>query len=222
MANPNFDTDISNLEQTPTDESMEVLTPLMADPKGVQDNTTDLTQATPKAEASNHQKYNDQWSTCEELHTIKETLHKMNEKLHHIHTALGKVSKHIHLRNQLQPSIHDFVTKRTCYNCGKVGHLARNCRTTKVSFDPTPRNAHKPRSKNRQFLDITNRMMAQSINSPQQSDFRPQELRTNGSNSSQDTFQNKSPNKVQRDRRCHIPISSKNTVVSSAPTIKFV
>jgi len=59
-------------------------------------------------------------------------------------------------------------------------------------------NNRPPLQNNRQFLDTSNRMTEQSSNPPQQSDFRPQKPQTKGSNSSQDSFQTKSPNNVQR------------------------
>ena len=104
MANQIFDTELSNLNQSSTEQSMEDPTPLTADPIWIQENSTDQTQteASPKIEALNNQQDNHSRSICEELHATKEMLSKLDRRLNNIHQIMAKLSKHISSQNLSQ------------------------------------------------------------------------------------------------------------------------
>jgi len=144
MANHISDTELSNLKGKSTEKSMEDSTPLEANPACEQDNKTDLIKIkeSPKADVLQCQQDKDQWATREDLYTITEMLCTMTKTLHHIHTTLAKVRKHTVSRKR---STLDYVEKRICYNCRKPGHIARDCRESKASFNQNQRNTHSRR-----------------------------------------------------------------------------
>ena len=76
-----------------------------------------------------------------------------------------------------------------------------------------------PSQHNQTFPHLSNRPRRQRYNSRRQQDFRSQDFQTNGSNSSQDSFQSKTPNRStkRRDWIWHNPTSGKKTVVRSGP-----
>ena len=134
MANQIFDTELSNLNQSSTEQSIEDQTPLTADPTWVQDNSTDQTQteASPKTEALNNQQDNHSRSICEELHATKEMLSKLDRRLSNIRQIMAKVSKHISSQNRSQTSTLDHAEKRTCFNCRKPGIWHATAEHTKL------------------------------------------------------------------------------------------